>query len=37
MLEEELTETLSEDYERKEDYDTEIEKEFQNLYRWDEI
>lgn len=33
MMEEELMETLSENYERREDYDTEIENEFQNLYR----
>lgn len=33
MMEEELMDTLSENYERREDYDAEIENEFQNLYR----
>ena len=32
-LEQDLLEVLTEDYERREDWDSEIENEFQNLYK----
>lgn len=36
-LEQDLLDALTEEFERREDWDSGIENEFQNLYGWDEI